>query len=115
MDTRGLDTGGVARDVLDAGGLALEVNGLVATITLNRPATKNAQTPETWQALRIIGSALDPAVRVVVRAAGAAVWRTASFLALARAFWRRCRCRFFAFFDAVIGRPSGRVPRSGSR
>jgi enoyl-CoA hydratase/carnithine racemase len=62
---------GVDQDVLDAGGLALEVSGLVATITLNRPETKNSQTPATWQALRIIGSALAPGVRVVVvRGAG---------------------------------------------
>src|SRR5919112_372751 len=66
IDTGRMDTGGVDRDVLDAGGLTLELNGLVATLTQNRPETKNAQTPATWQALRIIGSSLDPAVRVVV-------------------------------------------------
>ena len=59
-------TAAVDQDVLDAGGLTLDVNGLVATITLNRPQTKNSQTPATWDALRIIGSSLDPAVRVVV-------------------------------------------------
>lgn len=53
-------------EVLDRGGVRLEENGLVATITLNRPATKNSQTPSTWMALRAIGAALDPAVRVVV-------------------------------------------------
>jgi enoyl-CoA hydratase/carnithine racemase len=52
--------------VLERGGLQLEENGLVATITLSRPATKNSQTPATWHALRIIGASLDPAVRVVV-------------------------------------------------
>jgi enoyl-CoA hydratase/carnithine racemase len=56
-------------EVLERGGLLFEQNGLVATITLNRPATKNSQTPATWQALRIIGASLDPAVRVVVVAA----------------------------------------------
>src|SRR3954451_14330660 len=61
-----MNTAGVDQEVLDAGGLALEVSGLVATITLNRPETKNSQTPATWQALRIIGSSLDPGVRVVV-------------------------------------------------
>jgi enoyl-CoA hydratase/carnithine racemase len=61
MDIRGVD-----QDVLDAGGLALDVTGLVATITLNRPETRNAQSPATWQALRIIGASLDPGVRVVV-------------------------------------------------
>jgi enoyl-CoA hydratase/carnithine racemase len=39
---------------------------MVATITLDRPATKNSQTPATWNALRIIGSELSPDVRVVV-------------------------------------------------
>src|SRR3954464_12206680 len=61
-----MNTAGVDQHVLDAGGLAFEVTGLVATITLNRPQTKNSQTPATWQALRIIGAALDPSVRVVV-------------------------------------------------
>jgi enoyl-CoA hydratase/carnithine racemase len=61
----------VEPEVLERGGLRLEQNGLVATITLDRPATKNAQTPATWHALRIIGASLDPAVRVVVvRGAG---------------------------------------------
>ncbi len=53
-------------EVLERGGLSYEENGLVATITLNRPETKNSQTPATWHALRIIGAAVDPAVRVVV-------------------------------------------------
>jgi enoyl-CoA hydratase/carnithine racemase len=47
-------------------GLRFEVNGLVATITLSRPETKNSQTPSTWLALRAIGATLDPGVRVVV-------------------------------------------------
>src|SRR3954453_20336664 len=66
MDNWRISNGGVDQGVLDAGGLSLDVNGLVATITLNRPDTKNSQTPATWHALRIIGAALDPAVRVVV-------------------------------------------------
>ena len=53
-------------EVLERGGVRLEENGLVATVTLNRPATKNSQTPATWTALRAIGAALDPAIRVVV-------------------------------------------------
>lgn len=61
MTTQPLDV-----DVLHRAGLGLEVNGLVATITLDRPATKNAQTPATWLALRAIGAHLDPGVRVVV-------------------------------------------------
>jgi enoyl-CoA hydratase/carnithine racemase len=60
---------GVDQDVLRAGGVLLDesgMNGLVATITLNRPQTRNSQTPATWHALRIIGASLSPDVRVVV-------------------------------------------------
>ena len=53
-------------EVLQRAGLTYDVQGLVATITLNRPETKNSQTPSTWLALRAIGASLDPAVRVVV-------------------------------------------------
>ncbi|MGZ4429229.1 MAG: enoyl-CoA hydratase/isomerase family protein [Nocardioidaceae bacterium] len=53
-------------EVLARAGLAYEVNGLVATVTLCRPDTKNSQTPSTWMALRAIGATLDPAVRVAV-------------------------------------------------
>ncbi len=53
-------------ETLERGGVRFEENGLVATITLSRPATKNSQTPATWLALRLIGGSLDPAVRVVV-------------------------------------------------
>ena len=49
----------------------LEETGLVATITLDRPETRNSQTPATWHALRVIGASLGPDVRVVVvRGAG---------------------------------------------
>ena len=53
-------------ELLERGGVRFDVNGLVATITLDRPATKNSQTPATWRALRSIGADLDPSVRVVV-------------------------------------------------
>ena len=53
-------------EVLQRAGLHLEVNGLVATITLDRPETRNSQTPATWLALRVFGASLDPSVRVVV-------------------------------------------------
>lgn len=53
-------------DLLERAGLELEVDGPVATITLNRPETKNSQTPATWRALATIGADLDPGVRVVV-------------------------------------------------
>jgi enoyl-CoA hydratase/carnithine racemase len=61
----------VDHEVLARGGLRFEQNGIVATITLDRPQTKNSQTPSTWHALRIIGASLSPDVRVVVvRGAG---------------------------------------------
>lgn len=47
-------------------GLRLEVEGPVTTIVLDRPATKNSQTPATWLALREIGERLAPGTRVVV-------------------------------------------------
>lgn len=53
-------------DALLRAGLAFEVTGKVATITLTRPQTKNSQTPATWLALKAIGAALGPEVRVVV-------------------------------------------------
>lgn len=53
-------------ELLARAGLKLAVDGPVATITLNRPETKNSQTPATWLGLREIGASLDPAVRVVV-------------------------------------------------
>jgi len=59
--------------VLERGGLALDVHGPRATITLSRPETLNAQSPATWSALREIGESLTPDVRVVVvRGAGRA-------------------------------------------
>jgi enoyl-CoA hydratase/carnithine racemase len=58
-------------EVLQRAGLRLEVSGMVTTITLDRPETKNSQTPSTWMALRAIGAGLDPGTRVVVvRGAG---------------------------------------------
>jgi len=56
-------------DDLARGGLRLTVTGPVATITLDRPATRNAQTPATWEGLAAVGQrldALDETVRVVV-------------------------------------------------
>jgi enoyl-CoA hydratase/carnithine racemase len=58
-------------EVLHRAGLRLEVNGKVTTITLDRPATKNSQTPATWLTLRAIGANLPHETRVVVvRGAG---------------------------------------------
>lgn len=60
-------------DLLHRGGVALAVDGVRATITLSRPDSLNAQTPDTWSALAAIGGSLPDEVRVVVvRGAGRA-------------------------------------------
>lgn len=69
-----MDTG-IDEALLTAGGVRFERDGPVATITLDRPGTKNSQTPATWAALRAIGASLgsEPGsdVRVlVIRGAG---------------------------------------------
>lgn len=52
-------------------GLRLDSDGPVATITLDRPDVRNAQTPAMWEALAELGRALSDDVRVVVvRGAG---------------------------------------------
>ncbi|QUH01708.1 enoyl-CoA hydratase/isomerase family protein [Saccharopolyspora erythraea] len=56
----------VDADLLDRGGVGLTIQGRRATITLNRPDKLNAQTPQTWYALREIGQSLDSDIRVVV-------------------------------------------------
>jgi enoyl-CoA hydratase/carnithine racemase len=57
---------GIDNEVLIRAGLRVDVQGMVATITLDRPETKNSQTPTTWLALRAIGANLPSEVRVVV-------------------------------------------------
>lgn len=47
-------------------GLLLAVDGPVATVTLNRPERRNAQTPAMWTALAELGRDLPGDVRVVV-------------------------------------------------
>ncbi|MEO3814316.1 enoyl-CoA hydratase/isomerase family protein [Sphaerisporangium sp. B11E5] len=47
-------------------GLRFEVGGEIATITLDRPDKRNAQTFATWSALARIGRTLPEHVRVVV-------------------------------------------------
>lgn len=59
-------TGTVDPAVLAAGGIRLDVGAPVATVTLDRPETRNAQTPATWAALKAIGTSLTEDVRVVV-------------------------------------------------
>ena len=56
---------------LASSGLRLDIDDAVATVTLNRPARRNAMTPGMWHGLAAIGGALPPRVRVVVvRGAG---------------------------------------------
>ncbi|WP_182874501.1 enoyl-CoA hydratase/isomerase family protein [Microbispora sp. H10670] len=47
-------------------GLRCEVDGEIATVTLDRPDKRNAQTFATWSALARIGDTLPERVRVVV-------------------------------------------------
>ncbi len=52
-------------------GLRYDVDGAVATITLDRPEVRNAQTPTMWRALARLGTEIADDVRVVVvRGAG---------------------------------------------
>lgn len=56
---------------LAAAGLRYDADGAVATITLDRPEVRNAQTPAMWRALALIGEQIPDDVRVVVvRGAG---------------------------------------------
>ena len=51
---------------LGAVGLGLDIDGAVATVTLQRPERRNAMTPGMWRGLAAIGAGLPPQVRVVV-------------------------------------------------
>ncbi|NYD41754.1 enoyl-CoA hydratase/isomerase family protein [Nocardioides panaciterrulae] len=53
-------------DPLAAVGLRYEQTGPVATITLDRPEVRNAQTPAMWRELAAIGARLPEETRVVV-------------------------------------------------
>jgi enoyl-CoA hydratase/carnithine racemase len=56
---------------LGAAGLRYDVSGVVATVTLDRPEVRNAQTPRMWRTLAAIGAEITDDVRVVVlRGAG---------------------------------------------
>ena len=58
-------------DELTHADLRLDLDGAVATITLNRPEARNAQRPRMWAGLARILEELAPEVRVVVlRGAG---------------------------------------------
>ena len=47
-------------------GVAGDAAAPVVTVTLSRPAARNAQTPAMWRALAAIGAELPPQTRVVV-------------------------------------------------
>ncbi len=53
-------------EALAEAGLRLDVSKDVATVTLDRPDVRNAQTPAMWRALAEVGAALPEDVRVVV-------------------------------------------------
>jgi len=53
-------------DLGSGAGIRLDVDGPVATVTLDRPEVLNAQTPQMWLTLRDIGKNLHGDVRVVV-------------------------------------------------
>ncbi|GGO76247.1 enoyl-CoA hydratase/isomerase family protein [Nonomuraea cavernae] len=63
---RGGQTEDVSAETLAEIGLRFEVDGEIATITLDRPDKRNAQTFATWSALARIGDSLPEQVRVVV-------------------------------------------------
>jgi enoyl-CoA hydratase/carnithine racemase len=47
-------------------GLLYEVDGVVATVTLDKPDKRNSQTPTMWRTLASIGAEIPDDVRVVV-------------------------------------------------
>ncbi len=51
---------------LGEAGLRYDVSGVVATVTLDRPEVRNAQTPRMWRTLAAIGDEIPDEVRVVV-------------------------------------------------
>ncbi len=60
-------------DLLERGGVTLALHPDRAVVTLSRPEVLNAQTPDTWTALRAVGETLPAEVRaVIVRGAGRA-------------------------------------------
>ena len=56
----------MSADHLARAGLRLELEGPVATLSLDRPRVRNAQTPTMWRALAAVGRDLPDGVRVVV-------------------------------------------------
>ncbi len=62
----GCDSDQFDPELLGRGRLRVETDGALTTITLDRPEIRNAQLPETWEALAHIGSRLPADTRVVV-------------------------------------------------
>lgn len=56
----------MSTDQLADTGLRLDVDGPLATVTLDRPSSRNSQTPTMWRALAAFGAQLPDDVRVVV-------------------------------------------------
>jgi enoyl-CoA hydratase/carnithine racemase len=56
----------MSTDQLADVGLRLDVDGPLATVTLDRPTSRNSQTPTMWRALAAFGAELPDDVRVVV-------------------------------------------------
>ncbi len=54
------------QDVLHRGHVTVRADGPLLTVSLNRPQARNAQLPQTWEALAHIGSRLSAGIRVVV-------------------------------------------------
>jgi enoyl-CoA hydratase/carnithine racemase len=54
------------KEELASAGLTYVVEDAVATVTLDRPEVRNAQTPRMWRALAGIGESMPDDVRVVV-------------------------------------------------
>ena len=50
----------------DTSALALDLTDGILTVRLNRPESRNAQSPALWRELAAIGETLDPAVRAIV-------------------------------------------------
>lgn len=64
-------TSPLSAETLAAAGLRYDVDGAVATVTLDRPASRNSQTPTMWRVLADLGAQVPEEVRVViVRGAG---------------------------------------------
>ena len=60
VDTR------IDHEQLRRGNVVLRVDGPVATVSLDRPAVRNAQLPQMWAALAHLGAQLPDDIRVVV-------------------------------------------------